>query len=283
VLQTGIPKQLRALEWGQSRVDLSRRFFTLSVSPLKRPKSEEVYGALGVFHDISELKLAEQMRIDFVGNVSHELRTPLSSIRGYAETMLEDLEQRATTEAQFARTIVRNVERLIELVTDLLDLSSLDAGVEKLHREWLPARELVGPVFEQFRPRMKERKLELVLEGKDVRVFSDRKRMEQVLVNLIDNASKFSPEQGRITVSFEDRPFEVILSVRDQGVGIPPESLPRVFERFYRVDSGRSRHQGGTGLGLAIVKHIVQRHGGNVRVESDLSRGSVFFCRIPKA
>ena len=280
----------KCLELGRQRevnVQLSTRSepqaprsFRLSVNPLRR--DGEVYGAVGIFYDVTELKRAEQIRIDFVANVSHELRTPLTSIKGFADTLRGDLARGEWAEsALFLEKIGRNVDRLMALVGDLLDLSSLDSGSE-MQKSALSVRELTQRVLASVEP-LRASKMHHIETSFDVeQVFAQPSRVEQVLTNLIENAIKYMPPAGRISVKWEkNSKGGVILRVADTGPGIPPEHQPRLFERFYRVDKGRSREMGGTGLGLAIVKHIMQVHGGSVYVSSEVGRGAEFVCQFP--
>lgn len=261
-----------------------KQFFSLSVSPLRR-QGGAVYGALGIFHDITELKVAEQMRIDFVANVSHELRTPLTAIKGYTETLLIDEQKKPNpgAEKEYLQIISRNAERLMNLMGDLLELSALESSL-LLQKEALLTREVTERVLRQLEARLKSKNQNTELSLEALSVTADPNRLEQVLINLLDNASKYTPEGGTISVSWEpDRKGgkDIFLKVKDTGPGIAPKHLGRLFERFYRIDKARSREQGGTGLGLAIVKHIMQRHEGAVWVESTLGEGSLFTCRFP--
>lgn len=256
------------------------RDFSVSITPLKK-EDASVYGAACVFHDVTELKAAERMRIDFVANVSHELRTPLTAIKGYTDTLKMDVEeQRFDSAGKFLGTISQNVDRLMALIEDLLDLSSLESGTE-LNRTWIGCQEITTRILSQLDSRITQRKLSMTVSFGAKQVLADPRRLEQVLVNLIDNAVKYTPPGGEIHVLWEQEPGKVILRVKDTGPGVPAESQQRLFERFYRVDKARSREMGGTGLGLAIVKHIMQRHGGSIRVKSELGRGSEFISEFP--
>jgi len=262
----------------------SKRYFTLSVSPLRK-QDEKIYGALGIFHDVTELKTAEQMRIDFVANVSHELRTPLTSIKGYTETLIadasKDLKSLATQETKtHLETIQRNSSRLMNLMSDLLDLSSIES-TEVLHKEWLSISDVTEKAFKQVEDKLKTKNHIFEVQAQTEKVYADPIRLEQVLVNLLDNACKYSPPSGKISVNWKQKEQDVILKVSDTGPGIPLDAQPRIFERFYRIDKARSREQGGTGLGLAIVKHIMQRHEGAIWLESVPGHGSSFSCRFP--
>jgi len=278
-----------ALSLGKgSRVETSlivstgpRNYFSVSIAPL-RQRSGKIYGALGIFHDVSDLKLAEQIRIDFVANVSHELRTPLTAIQGYTETLSVDTQNNQKLNLEFLSTISRNVERLIHLIDDLLDLSSLESHSSALQKELVDTEEISERIISQLRSKveLQNQKVELSIQAKSVS--ADPKRLEQVLVNLLDNANKFSPAGATISLRWEhDNDGSVLLVVADSGPGVAPEHHARLFERFYRIDKARSRQKGGTGLGLAIVKHIMQSHDGSVRVESVLGQGSKFICSFP--
>jgi two-component system phosphate regulon sensor histidine kinase PhoR len=259
------------------------RDFRLAVSPLRRQDGEP-YGAVGVFHEVSELKRAERIRIDFVANVSHELRTPLTAIKGYADTLREDVARGDVAgAAPFVDALGRNVERLMALIEDLLDLSSLESrgGEEALAREDVATRGLTERALAQIERARAAKGIVVVTEYESESVLGDARRLEQVLVNLLDNAVKYIPAGGSISVRWAREGAENVLCVHDDGPGIPVEHLPRLFERFYRVEQARSRDAGGTGLGLAIVKHIVQRHGGTVAVTSEPGRGTEFTCRFP--
>lgn len=259
------------------------RHFSISLSPL-RHSLKEVYGAVGVFHDISEMKAAEQIRIDFVGNVSHELRTPLTSIKGYVQALNIDIkENRFDSMSQFLAVIERNVDRLIFLVNDLLDLSSLESGAQ-LQIDVVDAQQVTEAVLRQVQGDRARKEHIIKMKYGISDFFADTRRVEQVVLNLLQNAIKYVPEGKTIEINWDEDPKtkEVILEVIDNGPGIPLEHQPRLFERFYRVDEGRDRAVGGTGLGLAIVKHIMQRHGGSVSVQSQVGHGATFTCRFPR-
>ncbi len=263
----------------------------------------EAPGASGAFilvlHDISDLKHLERMRRDFVANVSHELRTPLAAISGYAETLLGGALGDPERARQFLGIIERHAQRLGRLVEDLLTLSDLELGRAALQRESIRVEPVVDAAFETLRQKAAAAgvALERVISPETPWLDADPDRLEQALVNLLDNAIKYTPEGGRVTVSTRTvRGAEVLaalpqaegaefveIAVADTGIGVPSEDLPRLTERFYRVDKARSRELGGTGLGLAIVKHIVQAHGGWMRIESQLGRGTTVRLCVPRA
>lgn len=254
------------------------RHFQLSVAPLIKKHNGEVYGAVGIFHDITELKQAERIRIEFVGNVSHELRTPLTTINGYLQTLTSDFEKGRTEDAKdFLKIVSQNVSRLKNLVEDLLDLSALESGKE-LHMEVVNVRDLTEAVLKQIQ--VKSHKIHLNYDF--ATMVADGKRLEQVLRNLLENAVRYVPEGRSIEVRWtQGASGKLELHVKDDGPGIAVEHQSRLFERFYRVDEGRARAAGGTGIGLSLVKHIVQRHGGQVFVRSQLGLGSEFICEFP--
>lgn len=257
------------------------RCFEAHAAPL--PQEGGGRGALLVLHDITRLRKLEQMRRDLVANVSHELRTPLASIKGFAETLrlgaLEDKKHRL----EFVENIERDADRLSRLVDDLLDLSALESGQRRPALEPVLCLELARDAADSLRPlaRRREVSLEVQEQGGLPSVAGDRAQLRQVFLNLLDNAVKFNRPGGSVRVRAEASGGWLTLAVEDTGRGIPPEDLPRVFERFYRVDKARSREQGGTGLGLAIAKHILEAHGGSVSVESEPGRGSTFRVRLP--
>ena len=242
-------------------------------------------GALLVFHDVSELRRLENLRQDFVANVSHELRTPISLIRGAVETLLDGAKDDPEARDKFLGIIDRHGARLGLLIEDLLLLSALDSGRIELHTHSLSVRDAVQEVVDDLAPAAAERAVRVENHvAADLVARADAVRLRQILSNLIDNAIKHGREQGEVSVTAErlgDAWLQV--AVRDDGPGIPPEARERVFERFFRVDKARARHQGGTGLGLAIVKNLVLAHGGDVRVESADGRGTVFRFKLPTA
>jgi two-component system phosphate regulon sensor histidine kinase PhoR len=249
----------------------------------KKKEGDEVKGAIAVFHEITRLKELERIRQDFVANVSHELRTPLTTIKGYAETLLEGALKEEVA-FQFVQVIKRHTDRLAKIVEDLLTLSKIESREFQLAIEPCSLSDLIGDVLDVIREPAKKKKISLSYDklASPYFVLGDRHYLEQVFVNLLDNAIKYGREGGRITIStVEKSPKEIEISVQDDGIGMPKEDLPRIFERFYRVDKGRSQELGGTGLGLSIVKHIVQGHGGRLWVESKLGEGSVFYFTLP--
>lgn len=256
------------------------RHFSLSLAPL-RQENDALYGVIGVFHDVTEIRRLDQVRVDFVANVSHELRSPLTSIKGYAQTLKMDTPEDSPNR-KFLDTIERNTDRLISLTHDLLNLSALESGVE-IERQDIKLEEFTARVLAQLEGQRlaKRHKITTKIAGVTT-LCADPKRLEQVLVNLVENSIKYMPAGGEITVEWSAVSEGTQLRVFDNGPGILPEHQSRVFERFYRVDSSRAREQGGTGLGLAIVKHIMQNHGGKVVARTNpAGHGADFVCTFP--
>jgi two-component system phosphate regulon sensor histidine kinase PhoR len=240
------------------------------------------HGTVLVFHDLTRLKQLENARQEFVANVSHELRTPLSLIKGCVETLLDGAREDSKAALKFLQIIDRNAERLRLLIEDLLSISELESGRVGLELQAVALAPVVAKVLEDFKRRAAARDMTLVNRAPDLAVRADADRLEQVLGNLVDNAIKYGRPRGTVTVggrAAEGGQVEVF--VQDDGPGMPPEALERIFERFYRVDKARSREQGGTGLGLAIVKHLVQSHGGRVWAESEVGKGARFYFVLP--
>jgi two-component system phosphate regulon sensor histidine kinase PhoR len=250
------------------------------VAPFAQP--DGTAGAVAVFHDVTELRRVESIRRDFVANASHELKTPLTSIRGYAERLAD--QRLPETAGHAVDAILSNAKRLGALVEDLLELSRIESGSAPLSPEEVNATELAGRLLRDLEPRLRAGELSAALDAEDdIRVWADRRALEQVLANLLDNAVKYTPAGGSLTVRLRSGARQrVHLEVEDTGIGIPRKDLPRIFERFYRVDPGRSRALGGTGLGLAIVKHLVQAMGGQLGVESQPGKGSRFWLELPR-
>jgi two-component system, OmpR family, phosphate regulon sensor histidine kinase PhoR len=237
--------------------------------------------AVGVFRDVTRLERTEAMRRTFVGDVSHELRTPIASIAAAAETLAEGDPDEGEA-AHLLGLIRRQSDRMRALIDDLMDLAQIESGAVELEREMLPLGDLLREAADDFAPAAVERSIgiRVSVEGSPV-VSGDKRRLSQVVRNLVDNAIKFSPDGGIVTLGAVSAIGTSILSVADQGPGIPRTEQDRIFQRFYQVDRSRSKTRPGTGLGLAIVKHIVQLHGGTVEVESELGRGSIFRVKLP--
>ena len=257
-----------------------------------RVESEDEIGILAkTFNDMAkqietmleELKKAEKLRREFVANVSHELRTPLTSIRTYAETISDRHEIPEETEEEFLRVIINESDRMTKIVQDLLELSRFDSGTSVLSIEEFSMERSVRDVYAAIALEAKKRnhELNLELEWKLPDIKGDRARIEQVLMNIISNALKYTPDGGRIDIYSGSSGANVWVRIEDTGVGIPPEDLERVFDRFYRVDKARTRESGGTGLGLSIAKEIVSMHGGEINIESTPGVGTAITISLP--
>lgn len=260
---------------------LDHRVFDLRVVPLQGTNGQGTRGAIGVFFDVTRLERLERVRQEFLSNVSHELRTPLTAILAFVETLEVDGFRADDDSQRFLSIIRRNAERMHGLIDDILELSAIEAGNVQVNPEEVRLRTVVNDVITSLGARASARSIVLdnAVAG-EAKVFADGRRLEQMLSNLIDNAIKFNREGGRVSVRHENGLRDRIF-VEDTGEGIPAQHLPRLFERFYRVDRARSRELGGTGLGLAIVKHLARAHGGDVDVESTLGEGSMFVIELP--
>ncbi len=267
------------------------RWFAVNAARLEHTRQERP-GYVLVLHEVTGLKRLEQVRADFVANVSHEMRTPLTAIQGYAETLLHDPPDDPVMARQFLDVVARHTERLRRLIDDLLAVSDLETGNARLSMQPLPAERLLKRVMELFQDRAARRHIRIRAEsGADTpAILGDEDRLQQLLINLVDNALKYTPDRGEVQVRADVAPEwndgngpRVVLTVSDTGCGIPEKDLPRLTERFYRVDKARSRELGGTGLGLAIVKHITQAHGGVLKIESRPGKGTRVSIHLPCA
>ncbi|OGB89828.1 hypothetical protein A2625_05190 [candidate division WOR-1 bacterium RIFCSPHIGHO2_01_FULL_53_15] len=255
------------------------KIFSCSVSLIETEEGEPAVIAL-IFHDISEIKKLENLRSEFVANVSHELKTPLTAIRGYVETLIDGAINDQAHNREFLQKIDKNTQNLSALIDDLLQLSSLEArrGLEPFAEVELGQE--IDRVIETLAGKLKTKAI-MIERPAPCRLFGDANLIYRALLNLVDNAVNYSPAGGKVEIGCRKAEKTMEVSVKDQGAGISAEHLPRLFERFYRVDKARSRDQGGTGLGLSIVKHIMEIHGGSVRVESEVGRGSKFTLVFP--
>jgi len=235
---------------------------------------------LHLLYDISMLKKVENIKKDFVANVSHELRTPLTAIKGYIETLEEEV---PFEQLRYVETIKKNTERIIHIVDDLLTLMSLEDASSKLIVGEVDLNELINQIIPTFKHKLEEKnlKIEVICEPDFPKIYADAFRLEQVFINLVDNAIKYS-EKGTIRIELSRKDEDTVkIIVSDEGIGIPLEHQDRIFERFYTVDKSHSRRQGGTGLGLSIVKHIILLHDGNIQVSSEPGKGTKFIIHLP--
>ncbi|MBR4724051.1 MAG: HAMP domain-containing protein [Clostridia bacterium] len=244
----------------------------------------KISGIIVVVHDITNQQKLENARREFVANVSHELRTPLTTVKSYAETLMDmDIDDKET-QNRFLDTIAGEADRMTRIVKDLLTLSRLDEGQYQLKPfERVNLSQLVSEIVEKMFFAAKEKHQDITLSAKKtpVYVMTDRDKLEQVIINIISNAVKYTPENGKIEVSCEKIYKDAYIKVRDNGIGIPAENLPRIFERFYRVDNARSRETGGTGLGLAIAKQIMTQLGGDISINSTYGEGTEVIISVP--
>lgn len=257
------------------------RIFEVQVAPFAVPQGR---GALAIFYDLTDLERLEQVRKDFVANVSHEMRTPLAAIVGYSDTLLDGALEDEANSQRFVEVIRTNAIRLNSIASDLLVLSELESGIAPGEPDLVSVRDALESAMTTVESEAKSRGVRLLRgEIADIRVLGHRFRLEQAILNLLVNAVKFNREGGEVRISAVVSDDQVQIAVADTGVGIPSQDLPRIFERFYRVDKARSRQVGGTGLGLSIVRHAVERMNGKIKVDSQLGRGSVFTIILPAA
>ena len=239
--------------------------------------------AVGVFYDVTKIENLEKMRQALLSNLSHELRTPLTSILAYVETLEDGAIDDRENNRRFLGTIRRNAERMHELISDILELSSIESGNVSIEPKHVRLKNMVDEVFEDLSSKAAERDIGLINDvSADSSAYADPMRLEQMLTNLIDNAIKFNRPAGTVTVGFQENGPVGSIAITDTGEGIMSSQIPRIFERFYRIDRGRTREIGGTGLGLAIVKHLARLHGGRVTVSSVLGSGTTFTLELPK-
>jgi len=266
------------------RLQPSGHSFELQVTPLAASAASGSGQVLVMLFDISRLEALENVRREFVANVSHELRTPLTAIKAFVETLSEGGLDDRENAVHFLQIIQRHADRMGALIDDLTDLSLIETGAVRLDPRLLDAVVVVREVADQMRMLADTQEVELLVDlAGPVHVRADRRRLEQILTNLLDNAIKFNRPGGSVRVHSDCADGTVRLSVEDTGLGIPTDSQNSIFNRFYRVDKGRSRDLGGTGLGLAIVKHLMRLHGGQVTVRSELGQGSTFTLEFPAA
>jgi len=245
-------------------------------------------GTVLVFHDVTRLKRLEEMRVDFVANVSHELRTPLTAIKGFVETLLDGALEDKEHAIRFLKIISHHSDRLSRLLDDLLTLSNIELGKIKIERGPVHLDQAVHSVLSMLQQKALDKGITLRFEGSEglPPVLADRDRLVQILVNLVDNGIKYTERGGKVSIEARvkrGRPGQMEISVKDTGIGIPESALPRLGERFYRVDKARSRAEGGTGLGLAIVKHLVEVHQGSMLIESQVGQGTTVSLTLPLA
>lgn len=275
-------KQRKQVQFSEA---LNNRYFDLYGAPILN-KKEQLSGVVIVLHDITELKKLEQIRKDFVANVSHELKTPVTSIKGFAETLLDGAMEERSLREKFLNIIYKESERLQLLVHDLLELSKIEQPHFTLNWQKIELRGIVEEVIELLSDQANESGVHLHMScDGDTVIDGDDERLKQIVINLVENALTYTPAGGRIDLTLTGLEKTVLLVIKDTGIGIDKRDLPRIFERFYRVDRARTRQSGGTGLGLAIVKHLIEAHGAIIDVESVVGKGTTFtltFNRVRK-
>ncbi len=254
----------------------------VEVYGLPFPLTNQKNGSVMVLHDVTQLRRLEQVRAEFIDNVSHELRTPLAAIIGYLETLIDEPSLETPNNRKFVHVAHQHAERLTRLVDDLRSLSEIESGKVILRCEAIDLKHVVDEVTDMFQLQAQKKSLHLLSHiDEEVRVWADRDRVVQILLNLVDNAIKYSFDGGSISLNVQRLDTSLILQVKDTGQGIPSTDLPRITERFYRVDRARSREEGGTGLGLSIVKHLVQLLNGNLRIHSEMGKGTSIDIELP--
>jgi two-component system phosphate regulon sensor histidine kinase PhoR len=257
------------------------RSFAVTSAPIRSDNTTT--GAVMVLHDISEIRRLERARRDFIANISHEFKTPLTAIQGFAETLLGGALEDARNRRRFLEIIREHALRLGRLTNDLLKLAQIEAGQLPREAHQVPVAQVIDPCLEIARIKAKQKRLILDAEydGNLPPLLGDVRSFQEILENLLDNAVRYSSPAGYIHVKAAVEGSEIVLSVADTGIGIPKVDQERIFERFYRADAARSRESGGTGLGLSIVKHLVEAHGGRIRIESEVGQGSTFYVYFP--
>jgi two-component system, OmpR family, phosphate regulon sensor histidine kinase PhoR len=253
---------------------------------IKEAQADVLIWAKRKTNEIAQLRQLEKYRREFLGNVSHELKTPIFNIQGYVSTLLDGGLHDETVNMLYLERTDKSVNRLISIVNDLESISRLESGELKLEMENFNVISLVEEVFDELELQAKERHIKLQIintSDKPVMVFGDKRRIQDVLNNLVVNSIKYGRNKGTTNIEFFDMVDQVLIEVSDNGIGISEKDLPRIFERFYRTDKSRSRELGGTGLGLAIVKHIIEAHNQHINVRSDVNKGSAFSFTLMRA
>jgi len=263
-------------------LEMEGSYYAISITPLY--SGDSIRGAVAVLRDMTEQHRLDKLRSDFIANVSHELRTPIAMLQGYSEAIVDDMVSSEEERKEMTKIIYEESQRMGRLVTDLLDLARMESGRMRLYKENVPIHTVIKRITQKFTQAAKESGVILryessVSENLDVEI--DEDRIEQVLTNLIDNAIRHTPNEGKVTIRVEKEKAFVKISVEDTGTGIPFEDLPYVFERFYKADKSRRRGKGGTGLGLAIAKNMVEAHDGNISVNSNEKLGTTFVFNLP--
>lgn len=264
---------------------ISRKQLVQKENPIELLKNELAAYVTTTEDEVKELKKAAVYRQEFLADVSHELKTPIFAAQGFVHTLLDNPDEAPEIRQKFLEKAAKSLDGLDALVKDLLTVSQIETGAIKIEKKRINLRPMIEEIFEQLEGKAKKRGVKLVLNCTDeaIDVKADAQKIEQVLVNLVDNGIKYGNQDGKVTVLIEDRKKSYLISVKDNGPGISEKHLPRLFERFYRIDKSRTKLSGGTGLGLSIVKHIVQAHGSKIQVESKVEKGTSFSFKLEKA
>jgi two-component system phosphate regulon sensor histidine kinase PhoR len=264
---------------------ISRKQLVQKENPIELLKKELTAYVSTTEDEVKELKKAAVYRQEFLADVSHELKTPIFAAQGFVHTLIDNPDEAPEIRQKFLEKAAKSLDGLDALVKDLLTVSQIETGAIKIEKKRINLRPMIEEIFEQLEGKAKKRGVKLFLNCADeaIDVKADAQKIEQVLVNLVDNGIKYGKQDGKVTVLIEDRKKSYLISVKDNGPGISEKHLPRLFERFYRVDKSRTKLSGGTGLGLSIVKHIVQAHGSKIQVESKVDKGTSFSFKLEKA
>jgi two-component system phosphate regulon sensor histidine kinase PhoR len=264
---------------------ISRKQLVQKENPIELLKSELAAYVTTTEDEVKELKKAAVYRQEFLADVSHELKTPIFAAQGFVHTLLDNPDESPEIRQKFLEKAAKSLDGLDALVKDLLTVSQIETGAIKIEKKRINLRPMIEEIFEQLEGKAQKRGVKLVLNCADeaIDVKADAQRIEQVLINLIDNGIKYGHQDGKVTVLIEDRKKSYLISVKDNGPGISEKHLPRLFERFYRIDKSRTKLSGGTGLGLSIVKHIVHAHGSKIQVESKVDKGTSFSFKLERA
>jgi two-component system phosphate regulon sensor histidine kinase PhoR len=264
---------------------ISRKQLVQKENPIELLKKELNAYVSTTEDEVKELKKAAVYRQEFLADVSHELKTPIFAAQGFVHTLLDNPDESQEIRQKFLEKAAKSLDGLDILVKDLLTVSQIETGAIKIEKKRVNLRPLIEDIFEQLEGKAKKRGTSLILNCSDeaIEVKADALRIQQVLVNLVENGIKYGHQDGKVTVLIEDKKKTYSIIIKDNGPGIPEEHLPRIFERFYRIDKSRTKLSGGTGLGLSIVKHIVQAHGSKIQVESKLDKGTSFSFKLERA
>ena len=264
------------------KFEVNDKYLNLLFARVFGGNNDSITGIIVVIQDVTEQENLEKMRKEFVANVSHELKTPITSIRGYSETLLEDKDIDKETSSKFLEVINKEAERMARLVSDLLKLSKMDFQNNVVNRASFNVVKMAANCIDKIIIEAEKKQQELVLfnDDEEIYAYANEADIDQVLLNIISNAIKYTPEKGKIAVKVEQIGENVEILVKDNGIGIPKEDLPRIFERFYRVDKARSREMGGTGLGLSIAKTMIDANGGTIKIDSDVGKGTEVRIRL---